>query len=204
MFDTTKQVEEILRPVGHWCAREEEYKFRPNHRRMRLRLHTQQLQTVIGSLACILDEVRLIQDHAGPIDSMEPVGMFAKDVVIDNDPTWVIRDLLIDAEHFYFSQGVDQLDLALPVQLDGGGAYHQNLAVRHTCFHRNYGLARFAKPHVIGKDDAFLGKQKGDTIRLMRIQATLRYPVETGCELCNFVHESFLSLVRWRDAGGTI
>ena len=56
---TTKQVEQILRSVGHWCTGQEKYEVRSDHRGSRVSLYAEQFQTMIGSLARILDEVGL-------------------------------------------------------------------------------------------------------------------------------------------------
>ena len=71
-----------------------------------------------GPLAVVLDEVGLVEDHADPADGMQTFGVLGEQVVVDDYPACVNYRLLIEANDFDRSLGIDKADFASPVQLE--------------------------------------------------------------------------------------
>ena len=65
-----------------------------------------------GSLAIVFDEMGLVQDDARPVYALEPLGLLAQNLVIDDHPSWLRLPFLVEAENLNLSVLVDKQDLA--------------------------------------------------------------------------------------------
>ena len=166
-------------------------------------MHAQQLEAMAGPLAGILDEVGFVEDDAGPGDGVEPFGVFAQEIVVDDDPAWRIDLVLINAKHFDARVAIDHEDFASPVELQRRGAHDEDNALWASCLHGDDGLAGLAQAHVVGEDGALLGQQECDAVGLVGIQAALCDLVDARGELDDLVDGSSFSLVLCRGGGRT-
>ena len=177
MTDAAQEVEEVARAVGHRRARQQVDLRGPDHRGAGLVGDAEQLQDVRGALGVVLDEVRLVEDHAGPGHAVQPRGMGAQQVVVHDHPARraaILRPIGLSADHLDGGIGLHEPDLAPPVQLQGGRAHHEDRALRRGDLHGDDGLARLSEPHVVGEDRAALRDQECDPVRLVRIEQPLR------------------------------
>ena len=116
--DAAEQVEQVARPVGHGRTGQEKYVLGADHRGAAFLLNPEQLETVAGALAGILNEMRLVQDHSGPWNVVQPGGVLRQQIVIDDDPARsAVGGAVLCADHLHHGIRIDHADFAPPVEL---------------------------------------------------------------------------------------
>ena len=157
MPDAAQEIEQVPWAIGDRRAGEEINLWRTDQGCPRIVRYAQQFEAVRGSLAVILDEVRLIEDDPGPWDTMKTLGIPRDDVVIYDHPTRIMLLVIRNTQHLDLAVGIYHLDLAPPVELERGGADHEDYPGWGSDLHSDDRLAGLTQAHVVAKDRSPLG-----------------------------------------------
>ena len=174
MPDTAQQVVEVARPVGHRRAGEEIDLVRTGERSAGVGRHAEQLEAVRCARAVVLDEVRLVQDDAGPGHGAQALRVLGEQIIVDDDPARILVGRSSRADHLDPCGGIDHADLAPPVQLERCRADDEDRPVRRRDLHGGDRLAGLAEAHVVAEDGASLRNEECHAVGLMRVQQTRR------------------------------
>ena len=139
-----------------------------------------ELQDVLRALGgLVLDEVRLVDDHAAEAEVAEPAHMAVEHLVVDDDDVGEAVDrVTVAVDHGGRAVGRPEAGLARPVGLDDVRHDHeQRVGVRRLRGEQR--LSRLAQARLVGEQEGpVAGRGGGDQLRLVRhqLQATRRVP----------------------------
>src|SRR5262249_23830265 len=153
---------QVLRAICDRRAGKEIDLFRTYQGCPRIVRYAEQLEAVRGSLAVVFDEMRLIEDDAGPWNAMKTPGILGEDIVVHDHPPRLELLSVRNPQHLDLNVRIDHPDLSPPVELERGGADYVNHAGWGGNLHSDDRLAGLAQAHVIAEDRPPLGDQKSN------------------------------------------
>ena len=119
----------------------------------------------------VLDEVGLVDDDCRPLLLVQCLAVAGDQVVVDDGPAVTGLELRRTAgEHLDVGAGLDELDLASPVELHRRRTDHEERAGRRLLAGRHDRRAGLAETHVVGEDRPPSREQERDTCGLVAEQ----------------------------------
>ena len=168
--DTTQEIEQVSRPARHRGPGQKKNMAGADERGLRAVLNAKQFEAVHRPPAGVLDEMRLVEDHPRPFDSVEPGRLALQEIVVHDHPPWVIGRRSVMADDLDTGRGIHHQDLPFPVELERGRTDDEDYALRRRHREGDDRLPGFAQPHVVGEDRALLRDEKSNPVGLMRVE----------------------------------
>ena len=84
--------------------------------------------------------------HPGPADVVEPRGMLAEEIVVDDHPAGLFCRRYCGTDDLDGGTRVDEEDFPAPVELERSGAHDEDFALGRPHLHRDDGLAGLPRP----------------------------------------------------------